>query len=240
MPHPHPGLARGGMSPVRFEPPRCPKPDCPSLQTGHHRWCFKGRYLRACDGRNVQRFLCLECFRTFSTQTFRLDYRHQKPSLNIDILGPFISKVTHRQTARILGCDRKTVARRLLLLGNHCRDFHLSRLKRVRERGGLGGRFQLDELETFEHSRRLQPVTMPVLIERRSFFVVSLETAALPCRGRLSERDRRKKAARERKLGIRRSGSREAVTKCVETLAEASGDRAMVIVESDKKSSYQT
>jgi hypothetical protein len=51
----------------------------------------------------------------------------------------------------------------------------------------------LDELETFEHSRRLSPVTMPVLIERKSYFIVDLQTAPLPCRGRLSEKDRRRR-----------------------------------------------
>ena len=184
---------------MRFQPPRCPRDDCPSLSSGHCRWCFKGRYLRACDGRFVQRFLCLECHRTFSTQTFRVDYRLKKPHLNHDLIGPFVSKVTHRQAARILGCTRKTIAHRLELLGSHCRDFHLQRLALARERGGLRGVFQLDELETFEHSRRLQPVTMPVLIERKSFFLVDLETAALPCRGRLSEEDRLRKMGRERK-----------------------------------------
>ena len=225
---------------MRFLPPRCPRDDCPSLTSGHRRWCFKGRYPRACDGRSVQRFLCLECHRTFSTQTFRVDYRLKKPHLNHDLIGPFVSKVTHRQAARILGCTRKTVAHRLQLLGEHCRDFHLQRLALARERGGLRGVFQLDELETFEHSRRLAPVTMPVLIERKSFFLVDLESAALPCRGRLSERDRLRKAEREREHGVRRSGSREAVLKCFETLARHHARHGPVRVQTDKKSSYQT
>ena len=225
---------------MRFRPPRCPRDDCPSLKTGHRRWCLKGRYPRACDGRSVQRFLCLECHRTFSTQTFRVDYRLKKPHLNHDLIGPFVSKVTHRQAARILSCTRKTVAHRLQLLGEHCREFHLQRLAIARERGGLIGVFQLDELETFEHSRRLAPVTMPVLIERKSLFVVDLESAALPCRGRLSERDLRRKAERERKHGVRRSGSREAVRKCFETLARHHRKHSPVRVQTDRKSSYQT
>ena len=225
---------------MRFEPPHCPRDDCPSLSTGHRRWCFKGRYPRACDGRTVQRFLCLECHRTFSTQTFRVDYRLKKPHLNHDLIGPFVSKVTHRQAARVLGCSRKTVAHRLELLGEHCRDFHLRRLALAREGGGLRGVFQLDELETFEHSRRLAPVTMPVLIERKSFFVVDLESARLPCRGRLSERDRLEKQEREREHGVRRSGSRRAVEKCFETLASHHAKDGRVCVETDRKSTYTT
>jgi transposase-like protein len=225
---------------VRFEPPRCPHDDCPSITSGHRRWCFKGRYPRACDGRTVQRFLCLECHRTFSTQTFRVDYRLKLPRLNLELIGPFVSKVTHRQAARILGCSRKTIAHRLQLLGAHCRDFHRWRLSIARARGGLVGRFQLDELETFEHSRRLSPVTMPVLIERKSYFIVDLKTAPLPCRGRLSEKDRRKKKEREAGWGVRRSGSREAVEKCFDTLARLHVRRGPVLVETDMKPSYRT
>ena len=97
---------------MRFEPPRCPHDDCPSITSGHRRWCFKGRYPRACDGRTVQRFLCLECHRTFSTQTFRVDYRLKLPRLNLELIGPFVSKVTHPQAARILGCPTGTVKSR--------------------------------------------------------------------------------------------------------------------------------
>lgn len=225
---------------MRFQPPHCPRDDCPSLSTGHRRWCLKGRYPRACDGRTVQRFLCLECHRTFSTQTFRVDYRLKRPQLHHDLIGPFVSKVTHRQAARVLGCSRKTVAHRLQLLGAHCRDFHLRRLELARKRGGLRGVFQLDELETFEHSRRLAPVTMPVLIERKSYFVVDVESAPLPCRGRLSEDDRLRKLEREREQGVRRSGSRQAVSKCFEALADHHASQGPVRVQTDKKSTYQT
>jgi hypothetical protein len=108
----------------------------------------------------------------------------------------------------------------------------------ARERGGLRGTFQLDELETFEHSRRLAPVTMPVLIERKSYFVVDLGTAALPCRGRLSGEDRARKKRRESEHGVRRSGSSEVVRKCLETLARNHSKGGQVQVQTDKKTSY--
>ena len=224
---------------MRFQPRACPRPDCSSRSSGHQRWCFKGRFTRECDGRTVQRFLCLECRRTFSTQTFRVDYRLRKPQLNRSLFGLFVSKVTHRQAARVLGCSRATVAHRLRLLGQHCKSFHRSRLARAAKERGLVGTFQLDELETFEHSRRLAPVTVPVLIERSSYFVVSLETAALPCRGRLSESDRRRKAERERIHGVRKSGSRRAVAECLRTLAAAHAESETVEIQTDRKTTYR-
>ena len=223
---------------MRFRPDRCPRPDCPSKSSGHQRWCFKGRFLRACDGRFVQRFLCLECQRTFSTQTFRLDYRLKKPRLNLSLLGPFISKVTHRQAARILGCSRGTVAHRLELLGEHCERFHRWRLSRARGKLPSSAIFQLDELETFERDRRLAPVTMPVLIERRSYFVVDMKTAALPARGGLRKRDKGRKVAHEMLHGRRRSGSVKAVESCIRTLSRLRRSEAPVRIQTDRKETY--
>ena len=223
---------------MAFSPRRCPYPDCSSISLGVFRHRRHGLYSRACDGRCVQRFRCRTCHRTFSTQTFRLDYRLRKPALHLHLMGLFASKVTHRQSARILHCTRRTVARRLALLGPHCQAFQRRMLTRARARRGLLGNFQLDELETFEHNRRLAPVTMPILIERKSYFIVDLRTAALPARGGLSKSDRAKKEERDKAFGKRKSGSREAVAACFKTLAEVHFPRGPVAVETDKKSSY--
>jgi hypothetical protein len=79
---------------------------------------------------------------------------------------------------------------------------------------------------------------MPVLIGRRSYFIVDLETAPLPCRGGLSAADRKKKEEREASFGLRRSGSRGAVSKCFETLARVHAPGVSVVVQTDRKVSY--
>lgn len=225
---------------MRFHPRQCPRPDCSSHRTDHFRWRRKGRFRRRCDGRTVERFLCLECGRGFSIQTFRLDYRLRKPRLHLVLFRDFVSKVTMRQSARTLGCTRRTVAHRLKLLGTHCREFHCAMLRRARQRGGIAGTFQLDELETFEHSRRLKPLTVPALIERGSYFVLHAECAPLPARGRLSPRDQRKKEEQERAGKKRRSGSLEAVRKSFEVLAQVHRANGTVAIETDRKSTYAT
>jgi hypothetical protein len=194
--------------------------------------------LRACDGRIVQRFKCLICWRYFSTQTFRLDYRLHKPTIHLLIFDAFISKVTQRQAARNLDCTRKTVVHRLKLLSGHGRAFQDQALALVVKRGGLRGDFQLDELETHEHSRRLSPVTMPVLAETHSYFVVHHEVAPLPCRGKLKPRELEKKLQRERREGRRRSGSRAAVEKCFRRLAHLVAPDAHITISTDFKTTY--
>jgi transposase-like protein len=223
---------------MRFSPQCCPRAACPSWFTQRFRWRRKGYFRRRCDGRLVQRFVCLECRRFFSIQTFRLDYRLHKPHLHLTLFRDFVSKMTMRQSARTLGCTRRTVAHRLRLLGKHCRAFHAARLEHARSRGGMRGVFQLDELESFEHSRRLQPITVPMLIERSSYFVVHAESAPLAARGRLSPALRAKKDERERKLGKRRSRSVLAVRRTFEMLARVHAANACVELQTDRKKSY--
>lgn len=222
---------------MRFDPPRCPYPTCHSRRGGAFRCARWGRYLRKCDGRSAQRFRCTTCRRTFSAQAFRLDYRLHRPRLHLDLWSHLISKVTHRQAARIVGCSRRAVAHRLALLGEHCRAFHLERLRRLYESGGRDGPWQLDELETYEQDRRLQPLTVPVLIHRSSYFVVAHDVAPLPCRGGLTPGYRRRKAARERVHGLRRSGSRAAVERCLAHLVALVG-RRVPMIETDRKATY--
>ena len=224
---------------MKFEPNCCPNPECPSRKQGAaFLWHRRGSFVRECDRQRVQRFYCRVCSQTFSTQSFRLDYRLRKPELHYDLFDHFISKCTHRQAARLLGCDRKTVAHRLTLLSKHAREFQREVLAQARAKGGIQGRFQLDELETFEHSRKLAPVTMPILIEFHSYFVLHAEAATLPARGNLKPHEEKRKAAREAVEGKRKSGSRAAVVRCLKVLKSVVPKQGMVVVSSDQKTSY--
>lgn len=218
-----------------FIPRHCPNDECPSRARAGFQWTRRGSYTRACDRRVVQRFRCKHCGRCFSTQSFRVDYRLKRPQLHLVLLRDFVSKITHRQSARTLGCSRKTVAHRLRLLGEHCRQLHEAILARGVAPGGLD--FQLDELETFEEWRRLQPVTVPILIERRRF-VVGASVGALPARGRLRPEEERKKARLEARRGRRRNESRAAVARTLEYLARFPGAAVGATIASDSKSTY--
>src|SRR5215813_7670975 len=224
---------------MSFTPPRCPYSSCDAhAGKAPFLWRRRGQFRRALDGRVVQRFRCLICGRSFSTQTFRLDYRLRKPGLSRPVFLHFVSKVTHRQSARVLGINRKTVHQRLRLLGAHSRLFQHWRMHRPRVRGRLAGSFQLDELETFETSRRLRPLTVPVLIEKSSRFVVHTDVGTLPSRGRLSPHEQAKKEAMLKVEGPRKNGSRAAVGECLAALSVATARAERVVVRTDEKQSY--
>jgi transposase-like protein len=226
---------------MTFQPPHCPHFPCPSRQAERPKpflWRRRGSFQRQCDGRLVPRFLCLTCRSGFSSQTFRLDYRLRLPSLHHDVFRLLVSKVSLRQTARVLGTRRRTVEHRQLLLGGHARAFQRRELVRRGRRALPAGEYLLDEMETFERSRRLQPLTVPVLLEKQSGFVVDVAVGTLPCRGRLSARERRRKLELEAEHGRRRSQSNAVVEACLATLAAHLGAEGTSVLRTDCKATY--
>lgn len=226
---------------MKFAPPFCPIPGCPSGDPQQaFTWHRRGRYRRACDGRWIPRFHCHSCDRSFSSQTFRSSYRYRKPFLHHLLIQLLCSKVTRRQAARVLGVHRNTVERRFLRFARIGCEFHLSQLEQCRSRGGMIGTFQLDELETFEHHRRLKPITMGVLIERKSYFVVNSCAGTLPPRRPLKDGEASRLAAIEAAHGKRQSQSRACVRDCALALRSILAPEAAIIFQSDKKTTYRS
>ncbi len=222
-----------------FVPRRCPHPTCPAFRGEGFTYQRAGSFVRVVDQRVVQRFRCLSCDATFSSQSFRLDYRLRKPWLPLAVFQALVSKASLRQTSRCLGCKLDTVLHHLKLVGQHGHDVHGAFLARCQaSRGGLAGTFQLDELETFERNRRLCPLTVPVLVHAGTWFVVHAATGSMPARGNLRPLDRIKKERYEAKHGIRMNRSKEATTECVQVLQRALGAQAKFGLQTDKKSTY--
>jgi len=82
----------------------------------------RGSFVRALDGRRVQRFQCTACGRSFSAQTFRADYRLRRPETLALVERAAREGLGLRATARVLGLGRDHVARRLRQLRALGRD----------------------------------------------------------------------------------------------------------------------
>ena len=222
-----------------FYPPFCPNSNCSSELTNRSfQYRRRGSYRRKCDGRHVPRFLCIVCQRGFSSQTFRGNYRYRLPTLHHQLMGHLISKVTRRQAARLLKVNRKTVERRFKRFSRVAHDFHFSQLKCKKQNGGIRGSFQLDELETFEHNRRIKPVTLAVTIERHSYFVLGAYAGAMASRGRLSPQYLKRKVEIDQLEGQRRSQSREVVRKSFRRMSQYLSTHTAVLLQSDLKTTY--
>ena len=217
---------------MRFVPPFCPNRACcfNKSPTAHFAWAH-GRYHCASLNRSVPRFLCSGCRRTFSRATFRFSYRQKKPLVDAPLMNMLCSGVSLRGAARLLDINRKTVFRKLSRIARHSRRLHQTRLASHT----ISGTFQLDELETFE-TNRYSPLSVPVLIEKHSYFVVSTATAPIRRKGRMTAAQSAKRAQLERLHGRRRSGSDAAVARCLASLARHAS--RPVRLESDRKPAY--
>ena len=234
-----PGLALEDL-PMTFQPAFCPCefPECET--TPGFQFQRRGTFRRLCDGRVVQRFQCKRCKRTFSTQTFRVDRGLRRPSLDRLIFLGLVSKVSQRQLTREHHCGRGSVARRLERYGKHCRAFHQLALRRRNRSLAWAGHFQLDELETFETDRRLQPVTVPLLVHLPSRCILHVAVGTLPPRKPLPPRKRRQLERIEMQYKRKRcSESRAKVSECFEVLRQITPDAGPVRVGTDEKPAYR-
>ena len=225
---------------MAFLPDRCPRSECPSRSTEPFAFHRKGTFRRVCDQRVIQRFRCLVCKRGFSTQTFRVDYRLKRPELLLRFFQDRVSKVTHRQSVRLHACSPHTEVRHFLRLAGHCEAFHALRMAGLRAaRKAPEEIFLLDELETYEHHRKLKPVTVPVLIEKSSGFVLAVRVGAMAPRGNRTPEEERKLAEHIALEGERRSESAAVVKHCFERLKEFAPKDQPVVVRTDEKDSYE-
>lgn len=111
-----------------------------------------------------------------SRQTFRMDYRDHRPDWNARAFTLLTSGLGFRQTARILGISRRCLELKFRKIARH-----LARLNQ-NLRGDLVAQdttLQLDEIETYEGRRNTRPLTVPILIERDSRFIVGAVSATI-------------------------------------------------------------
>ncbi len=218
-----------------FIPPRCPNRTCPDHRSPSP--CFfhrHGVYRPRCRPWPVPRFRCRRCRKTFSRQTFRMDYRDRKPHLNRLLFLSIGTGVGLRQTARNLHLSLRCTEMKFRKIGRHLRHFNLNL------RGPLppNSQIQFDELETYEGRRNTRPLTVPVAIERESDFTVWSESAPIRPRGRMSQARERAIAEDNRRFGPRRDRSRRSVLRTLRRAHELTHHLPQIVFQTDEKSTY--
>jgi len=218
-----------------FVPPRCPNVAC-----SQHRepaglfFICTGRYRPECRDEPVPRFRCRSCGRYFSRQTFRLDYRDHRPECNLPLLRYLCSGTGLRQAGRMLDLDVHAVLGKLRKFGRTLAQLHDNLCPRLPDERT----FLLDEEETYEGAS-IRPLTMPVLIEKETWFVVA--TAVGPIR-RLAPPGtarRRRQDRDEFERGRRPDSSRKCVRTTLQALAQRLGEGQLTL-RTDQKASYQS
>ena len=205
---------------------------CPNAKCRNHRpdcspaeFIRRGFFVTKWNGQPVRRYQCRACRRTFSSHTWRPHYRQHRPDLNDRVFRLYVSGITQRRMAIVLGVNRKTVVRKFVFLAKLARSHHDQRIARGTL---LTGSAQFDEMQTFEHTR-LKPVTIAIAVRAKTGEVIDATAAPISYRGPLA-------AIAFRKYGPRRDRSRFAIAKTLRRLSDCA--RPQLVVTTDRHPAY--
>jgi len=180
-----------------FRPPFCPRPSCP-FHADPRGWRFKkdGWHVRRFDQRRIQRYRCHHCRRSFSTQTFSTTYWLKRPDLLLPVLHGLLSCSAYRQIARAQTVSPTTVEAQAARLGRHALLFHEARRPQEPPREPI----VLDGFETFELSQ-YWVTHLNTVVGAESHFVYATTVAELRRKGRMTARQKRRRAELEARYG---------------------------------------
>ncbi len=107
------------VRPSRFMPPFCPWPECPAHRAPGQGFRRYGSYRVKNSPKCIPRYLCVDCERTCSRQTFSTTYYLKRPELLVSIASGLAACSCHRQLSRSLHCAKTSVTRQAERLGRH-------------------------------------------------------------------------------------------------------------------------
>ena len=146
-----------------------------------------GFYRRQCDSKVIQRFRCVKCGKTFSNQTFNLTFGQHKPRINKIVRQILCSKISFRRAAKVLQVNRKTVVKKFKFHAEIARERQKHRLAKLSNLDFI----QIDEMETFEHSK-CKPVSIAIAVVPGTRIILGALASEMPAKGTLAKISRQK------------------------------------------------
>lgn len=130
----------------------------------------------------------------FSQATFSDQYCQKVRRINAPLRQYLCSSVSQRRAAKLLGVDRKTVARRFLFLSKRARENHFEFIKAYRN-APLDS-IQFDDLETSIHTK-CKPASVALAVEPKYRKILNFEVSQMPPKGLLARRAYKKYGPRK-------------------------------------------
>ncbi len=144
------------------------------------------------------------------------------------------SGVGLRQCARNLGLTLRSTQLKFRKIARHLRRLNLN----LRDQLSTNASFHFDEFETYEGQRNTRPLSVPMLIESNSRFIVWAESATIRPRGKMSGKRLKRLAESEQRHGIRKDRSRRSIERTLRRGADMANHSETVTLKSDEKLSY--
>jgi hypothetical protein len=195
------------------------------------RWVRAGFFGRLGRPHRIQRFQCRDCGRHFSTQTFSTSYWLRRPELLAPVFHRLVGCSGFRQIAREFAVSPQTILGLSARLGRHCLLFH--QLHRPQAPGNE--ELALDSFISFEHSQ-YYPTAFHLLAGRSSHFCYGFTDSELRRSGRMTPRQRRRRAELERLRG--RPHPRATELDVAALLHTVAPTKARIRVVSDEHTDY--
>jgi len=143
-----------------------------------------------------QRFRCRRCLRTFSWSRFSLEYRQKIWGLNETLFRDFNVGVSKRELGRRVGHSEHLVRGRLRKMARWGLREHAHRVRKLKIREPI----VYDGLENFSFSQ-YDPNNLNHAVGKNSLFTWDFNLCPLNRKGRMSPRQRARKALLEEKYG---------------------------------------
>jgi transposase-like protein len=206
---------------------------CPFHHPQDTPWRYRrhGFFQRQISPHRIQRFLCLNCRRAFSTQTFCTSYWLKRPDLLHQTYTHTVGGMANRQIARTVRAAPATVDRLLGRLGRHC----LLWLGQLLARASPFTDIVIDGLASFEYSQ-YYPFEHPAAVDHGSSYVIYFNDAPRRRSGRMTAAQKRR---REQLEAVHGRPDPQAVCKAArELLATALAGAGRAVVRSDEHRAY--
>lgn len=158
-------------------------PNCRGTSASGTKIVRDGHYFRTDDSRWIQRYWCHGCRRGHSDATGKRWFRAKRRRFHESLRKGFASLGGVRPLSRNTTLNRKTVARKLVLLGEEAEErFRAENLRRRKARV-----IEFDDLETFEHTR-CKPLSVTLAVHKRTQRILGFEISSMAAKGMLVER----------------------------------------------------
>jgi len=221
-------------SQAEFVPPFCPRRSCSEHRRStpgypFHRW---GTY-STLQQKDIPRFRCLTCKKTFSRQTFSTSYFLKRRAFLPAIAAGLVAGSAHRQIARSLECAPTTVSRMAARLGRHAMLLHARALSRLW--GKVLEPFVLDHFETFEFTQDY-PFGVATPVGADSWFVYGLDPVPHARTGKRTPAQRARIARRP--VRPRRGGYVGSTQRMLDLLVELHSSREDLVLLGDGHPAY--
>ena len=219
-----------------FIPPHCPNPECIHYFTPIEVHWYRNisPYPTKTFG-SVQRFLCKSCRKSFSTQTFSIDYFAKKKLDHLYIFNQINAGAGLRNIARDLKVSPKAITNRISRLTRNAIFLHQAILDEL----PYSEHFAADGFESFCVSQYF-PDNYNILVGEDSQFVYHWDYVSLRRKGRMTDKQKEKRKELETRYRAPKKGIEDSFTELSEFLEKKTHSRnGYVILSTDEKKDYE-